>query len=414
MDFSKHPCFDSKACKTSARVHLPVAPSCNTQCNYCDRKYDCVQESRPGVTSVLLKPDQALAYLKRIVSMRKDVSVTGIAGPGDPFATPDLTMETLRLVRKEYPEMLLCVASNGIALAPYAEDLGRLKVSHATVTVNSMRPETCSKIYSWVYDGNKTLRGDEVGRYFVSKQSEAVKALVDAGVTVKINTILIPGVNEAEVGEVSECMASLGAKIMNVIPILPVEGTPFGKLPTPSAIKLAAVRAEGRKSLPQMGHCRRCRADAVGRLDEMPDEQSREALLESSKIVEKKYVAAATREGLYVNLHLGEAEYFAVYRQEEDAFHLVDTRKAPPAGGGEDRWKELSKTLSDCRAILASGAGILPTRAMEEDGIKVLVMEGLLEDGLEVAFGNREIPCSMKPMKAGCGAGCGGTGLGCS
>jgi len=391
-----------------------VAPSCNTQCNYCDRKYDCVQESRPGVTSVLLKPEQAVAYLKRVVSMRNDVSVTGIAGPGDPFATPELTMETLRLVREEYPKMLLCVASNGIALAPYADALGRLKVSHATVTVNSMRPETCSKIYSWAHDGTKTVRGEDVGRLFVSRQSEAVKALVGAGVTVKINTILIPGVNDGEVGEVSECMASLGAKIMNVIPILPVEGTPFGTLATPSAIKLAAVRAEGRKSLPQMGHCRRCRADAVGRLDEMPDEKLREALLESSKIVERKYVAVATRDGLYVNLHLGEAERFALYRKEEDAFVLVGSKEAPPPGGGEERWAELAGRLSDCRALLVSGAGPIPTRVMEAAGFRVMVMEGLLEDGLEVAFEGREIPCSMKPLKLGCGAGCGGTGLGCS
>jgi nitrogen fixation protein NifB len=362
----------------------------------------------------MLKPEQGLAYLQRVMALRSDVSVTGIAGPGDPFATPELTLETLRLVRDAYPEMLLCVASNGIALAPHADALGRLKVSHATVTVNSMRPETCAKIYDWAYDGSQTLRGEEAGRFIAAKQTEAVKALVNAGVTVKINTILIPGVNDQETGEVAECMTSLGAKLMNIIPILPVEGTPFGKFESPSALKLAAARAEARKSLPQMGHCRRCRADAVGRLDEMPDEKLREALLESSKSTVRNYVAVATREGLYVNLHLGEAERFAIYRKEEDAFVLVGTKEAPPPGGGEDRWMELAKRLSDCGAILISGAGPTPVKVLGESGIRVLVMDALLEDGLEVAFKGSEIPNSMKPLQPGCSAGCGGTGLGCS
>ncbi|WP_227625365.1 hypothetical protein [Geofilum rubicundum] len=53
-----HPCFDEKARHAHARVHLPVAPNCNIQCNYCNRQFDCVNESRPGVTSTLLKPFQ--------------------------------------------------------------------------------------------------------------------------------------------------------------------------------------------------------------------------------------------------------------------------------------------------------------------------------------------------------------------
>ncbi len=51
-----HPCFNEEAKHTSARVHLPVAPKCNIQCNYCNRKFDCVNESRPGVTSSVLAP----------------------------------------------------------------------------------------------------------------------------------------------------------------------------------------------------------------------------------------------------------------------------------------------------------------------------------------------------------------------
>ena len=61
IDFNNHPCFSKDAHKKYGRVHLPVAPRCNIQCNFCNRKYDCMNESRPGVTSAVLTPQQALA-----------------------------------------------------------------------------------------------------------------------------------------------------------------------------------------------------------------------------------------------------------------------------------------------------------------------------------------------------------------
>ena len=63
-----------------------------------------MNESRPGVTSTVLTPQQALAYLSDVVAKRPEISVMGIAGPGDPFANPDETMETLRLVAETFPE----------------------------------------------------------------------------------------------------------------------------------------------------------------------------------------------------------------------------------------------------------------------------------------------------------------------
>ena len=33
-----HPCFDKEAKLKYARIHIPVAPKCNVQCGYCNRK----------------------------------------------------------------------------------------------------------------------------------------------------------------------------------------------------------------------------------------------------------------------------------------------------------------------------------------------------------------------------------------
>ena len=61
---AQHPCYSPTAHHRYARMHLAVAPACNVQCNYCNRKYDCANESRPGVVSELLTPQQAIRKAK--------------------------------------------------------------------------------------------------------------------------------------------------------------------------------------------------------------------------------------------------------------------------------------------------------------------------------------------------------------
>jgi nitrogen fixation protein NifB len=47
MGTREHPCFSENARHTTGRIHLPVAPKCNIQCNFCDRKYDCIMNQGP-------------------------------------------------------------------------------------------------------------------------------------------------------------------------------------------------------------------------------------------------------------------------------------------------------------------------------------------------------------------------------
>ena len=161
--FSDIPASAIRHATASPASHLPVAPECNIQCNFCRRVYDCANESRPGVTSALLTPRQALRYLEAVLKKDPRITVVGVAGPGDPFATPDRTLETLRLVREHHPEMLLCVASNGLALARHAGDLASVNVSHVTLTINAVDPDIGAKIYAWVRDGNRVYRGLDGG-----------------------------------------------------------------------------------------------------------------------------------------------------------------------------------------------------------------------------------------------------------
>jgi nitrogen fixation protein NifB len=429
LDISRHPCFNESAKWTFARVHLPVAPDCNVQCNFCHRKYDCANESRPGVTTAVLTPTQALRYLEGVVNKDPRIAVVGIAGPGDPFGSPYKTLETLRLVRARYPELLLCVASNGLNVARYAAELGDLEVSHVTLTINAVDPEIGAKVYSWVRDGKRMCRGLPAAELLWQRQKEAVGELKKQGVAVKINTIIVPGVNDGHAVEIARTVKDLGADIINCVPLYPVPGTPFAGIPSPDGETIRSIRAAASAFLPIMEHCTRCRADAVGLLGEkMPaaielhllhcaaseQEEPAEISTAAADPAARPHVAVATLEGVLVNQHLGEAMQFAVFTREKGEYRLVETRQAPPPGGAEQRWHALADTLHDCRALLVASAGESPRSALKSRGIRVLMMEGLIEEGLEAVYQGVEIRAPLRQQhRCGSGSGCVGTGMGC-
>ncbi len=421
IDFNRHPCFNAKVKGRYGRVHLPVAPRCNIQCNYCNRKYDCVNESRPGVTSTVLSPDQALHYMGRVLEKEPRISVAGIAGPGDPFANAAETLETMRLIRKKFPDTILCLASNGMNLAPHVPELAEIGVSHVTVTVNGVDPEVTARIYSWVRDGKIIYRGVQGAELLLARQVAAIEALKKHGITVKINTIVIPGINDHHIMEVARAMRELGADLLNCMAMFPNADTVFEDIAEPSRRVMAEIRDRAGKYLPQMRHCTRCRADAVGLLDEDRTEEMRGCLSACASLpapaeTARPYVAVATLEGVLVNQHLGEATRFQVWRQDSDGgYSLVEERQAPPPGGGANRWHTIGRILGDCRALLVCDLGESPRSILKKKGIRPITMTGFIEQGLRAVYTGRGLntlqgrmrKCTAKGACAGGGGGCG-------
>ena len=177
MNIENHPCFSESAKMTYGRIHLPVAPKCNVKCVFCNRKYDCINESRPGVTSTILKPKEAAFYFEEMKALNPWLAVVGIAGPGDAFATPEETLETLSLIRKKDPDILFCVATNGLNLKPYIDDLAALGLSHLTITLNSIDPLIGEKIYSWINNKSGIVNGPEAAEELIVSQTSLVTKL---------------------------------------------------------------------------------------------------------------------------------------------------------------------------------------------------------------------------------------------
>jgi nitrogen fixation protein NifB len=344
-----------------------------------------------------------------------NITVVGIAGPGDPFATPDLTLETLQLIRQAFPDILLCVASNGLNVSPYVTEMQNLKVSHVTVTVNAVYPSIGSHIYSWVRHNKKVCRGITGAAALLENQTEAVAKLAQANITTKINTIVMPGINQDHIIDIAKWAEGNGASIMNVIPVYPVKEAVFQDMKPPTKDTMDMILSEVEQILPLMRHCTRCRADAAGLLSCGTSKETQDLLaaITNKSAENKPYVAVASREGALVNQHLGEADAFFVYEQDEQGeVRQISHRPAARSGSGDARWERLAQTLRDCRAVLVSEAGDHPKSKLAEKGIKVIATEGLIEDTVRAVFAGLPVPHAVPKFK-GCGHNCKGNGLGC-
>lgn len=260
---SEHPCYSEKACHAFGRCHLPVAPKCNIQCNYCVRDFDCVNESRPGVTSRILTPQEAVELVRNVMKKFSYVKVIGIAGPGEPLANEE-TFETLRLVKEEFPGLIKCLSTNGLVLPQKIDLLKAYDVGNLTVTCNAVDPSIGEKIYSFVEWEGERVTGRKAARILLENQLKGVELAVEAKMFVKINTVYIPGVNDEHIPQIAKTFGEMGAYTFNVIPLIPQYKFKDITPPTPEQKRLMQDRCSA--YIRQMRHCQRCRADAIGLL----------------------------------------------------------------------------------------------------------------------------------------------------
>jgi nitrogen fixation protein NifB len=423
-----HPCYSEDAHHYFARMHVAVAPACNIQCHYCNRKYDCANESRPGVVSELLTPDQAVKKTLVVAAAIPQMTVLGIAGPGDPLANPERTFETFRQLTLKAPDIKLCVSTNGLSLPEHVEELARHNIDHVTITINCVDPDVGAKIYPWIFWQNKRIHGREAAAILIEQQQKGLEMLVARGILVKVNSVLIPGVNDEHLKEVSKIVKAKGAFLHNVMPLIAEaeHGTFYGLMgqrsPRPDELKALQDACEGDMNM--MRHCRQCRADAVGLLGE---DRGDEFTLDKIEHMEVDYpaamaVRAAFREKVTAELaakrqkahaaparqviqfmprqekpvlmgrpvlmavaakngavavHFGHAKEFLVYEASANGAHLVGHRKASAycsgdetCGEGESVLDRTIKALAGCEVMLCSRIGIEPWGKLEAAGIQ--------------------------------------------
>ena len=410
-----HPCYSEEAHHHYARMHVAVAPACNIQCNYCNRKYDCSNESRPGVVSQKLTPDQAVRKVLAVASEIPQMTVLGIAGPGDALANPKKTFDTFRMLQETAPDIKLCLSTNGLALPDMVDEICKYNIDHVTITINMVDPAVGEKIYPWIFWDHRRVTGYEAAKILHERQMLGLEMLTARGVLTKINSVLIPGINDKHMMEVNREVKARGAFLHNIMPLISEaeHGTCFGlsgqRGPTAQELKEVQDACMGGANL--MRHCRQCRADAVGLLGEDRSDEFTLDRIEEMEVVYdldkrrqyqekveaerqaqhrakeealvavaapadnmKVLIAVATEGGGRVNQHFGHATEFQIFEVSTQQALFVGHRRVDlycQGGYGEDeQLPSIVNAINDCHAVLVAKIGACPRDELKAAGIE--------------------------------------------
>jgi nitrogen fixation protein NifB len=218
-------------------------------------------EQRPGVTSQIITPLEALDVVRKAVALSPDLTVVGIAGPGDTLATP-YAFETFRLIRHEFPDLIKCMSTNGLLLPEKSDELIGLDVKTLTVTVNAVNPNILPLLNNRIIYHGKSIDGSEGSAILIRNQLEGIRKVSAAGVVVKVNTVLVPEVNGAHIGEIAEAVKGVGASLYNIIPLIPQNELSW--CDPPNCAQIDEARRIAEEHIQVFRHCQHCRADAIG------------------------------------------------------------------------------------------------------------------------------------------------------
>ncbi len=359
------------------------------------------------MTSDVLTPEQALEKTISAYHTVENLSVAGIAGPGDALANPEETFGTFRLIKEFNPEIKLCLSTNGLALPKYVDQIAELGIEHVTVTMNAVDPEIAVKIY----DNVGGERGIEAVKKLIGNQILGIRMLVAENVIVKVNSVLIPGINDEHIAEVAETIKELGAYIHNVIPLMSKKeyGTKFSEMeiPEPDCAMLAKARNDCEDAMGSseniMSHCRQCRADAVGKLGSVSkigdlslDEHSRThsgavfGRLNELAVADVRAgiadmkdflrgrtvrVAVASSTGRCLDSNFGKAGRFEIYAfseegfEHEGTFDLASAVASSPETRLDARTNAIINGLGACHAAVFRKIGNSAAEEMRNLGI---------------------------------------------
>lgn len=256
---NSHPCFGGQK-NHAGRIHLPVSPGCNIACRFCDRTINDV-EQRPGVTSKILKPEETIEIIRKSLELCPEITVAGIAGPGDTLAT-DNALDTFKLIKENFPKLIKCMSTNGLLLYERADEIIDVGVDSLTVTVNAIDPVIEAKLNKYIIYHGEKIEGVEGAKILIENQLKGIEKIAKAGITIKVNTVLVPEINGDHIEEIAKKVGELGASIYNIIPLIPQYELKDCK--EPACAEIDAARTKASKYVDVFRHCQRCRADAIG------------------------------------------------------------------------------------------------------------------------------------------------------
>jgi len=379
---------------TPQTVLLPVSARANT----------CIRFSGADRGKAVLSPEQAVEMLSQMLAQGATIAAVDIAGPGDPLATPEVTLRTLSMVRALLPETPLSVTTNGMGAAALAASLAEAGAGRMNLLVNAVDPLITSGIYAWIRPGTRTLPLPEAARTLVEEQAAAVRACCDAGMKVGIRTTVFPETNDAHVTTIAATMAALGAEDMTLVPYSP-DDADAPALPVPAEKLGGAMMDELMDVIRSAAACHlpvfmdnapatnssaafSTAATGTASACSAPQQAQWTAPALPKPAAGKPNVALVSSNGMDVDMHLGQASKVLVYGPREDGLPcLLGVRTAPEAGSGDSRWAQLAEMLHDCFVLLTASAGSKPKDILSRNGLPVLITEGEIGSTVDLLYG---------------------------
>lgn len=369
-------CCSRKPDKTAGVIHLPIAPQVVARTRF---------SPPPPVRNASIMVPEAMDYLtqemRKKSAMEQDITMVAITGPGDPLATPGITISAVEQIRTRYPGLKIGLKTLGIGSDKLAGALAQAGVDYVEMQVDGVRAEILEKIYAWIRPGLKTLKISEAVKLLLKEQQNGIPALKFHNIDVSILTTLYPGYNIDHVTKVAVEMMELGSKSISLLPYKPEPGAEVD-LNSPDAQIIQEAAEKVRRHLPIVeplllqptGHCG---GEAIS-----------EKPYRARPSKQRPNVAVVSSNGIEVDLHLGQAIRFLIYGPREDGLPcLLGARDAPEPGSGKDRWRNVAALLADCFILLAASAGETPRRILGETGIKVHLAEDNIEGLVDVLYG---------------------------
>ena len=209
----------------------------------------------------MIKPEEAIDIISKSLELCPAIKVAGIAGPGDTLAS-DFALETFRLIKKNFPDLVKCMSTNGLLLAEKADEIIATDIDSLTVTVNAVDPVIEAKLNRGILWHGKHYTGVEAAEILIKNQLEGIRKVSAAGITIKVNTVLVIGINDEHIEEIAKTVKTAGASIYNIIPLIPQNE--LKDYPEPTCAQIESVRSKASKYIDVFRHCQRCRADAIG------------------------------------------------------------------------------------------------------------------------------------------------------
>jgi cyclic pyranopterin phosphate synthase len=191
-------------------VRIALTNACNLRCIYCHHEGEEVN----GCSTCASGPE-----------MTKD-ELAGLIG-----VFSDLGIETLKLtggeptIRKDLPDIIRSIPSriessmttNGTLLAPLAEDLKAAGLSRVNISLDTLRPGRYREI---------------TGKDLLPSVLAGIDAALSAGLTpVKLNMVLLKGINDDETEDFLAFVRERDNLILQIIELMDVHGWACGLIP---------------------------------------------------------------------------------------------------------------------------------------------------------------------------------------